>query len=115
MEVVVPELTPLSLLLLIIISLFILGGLTFLVGIVILAFRSSSKDVKTLAVQTSRLAQKGIAEDVAGLVGNASSLMEATNQLVRTTTGVGVFLTILGIVLMGAACWLALQILRAGV
>ncbi len=53
-----PELTPLSLLILIVISLFLLGAITFLVGIVILAFRSSNKDVKTLAVQTSRTRPK---------------------------------------------------------
>jgi len=56
------------------------------------------------------LAQKGIAEDVAGLVGNASSLLSATNELVRTSAGIGVFLAVLGVVLMAAATWLVLQI-----
>jgi hypothetical protein len=32
------------------------------------------------------------------------------NQMVRTAQGVGIFLIILGILLMAAASWLALQI-----
>lgn len=108
------SLNTLSLLLLIVVALFSLGMITFLGGVLILAFKSSNRDVKTLALQTTRLAQKGIAEDVAGLVGNASTLLEAANQMVRTTAGVGIFLSLLGILLMGSACWLALQILRTG-
>lgn len=109
------SLTPLTLILIIVIAVFFLGVVTFIGGILILTFRTNNKDIKTLATQTTRLAQKGIAEDVAGLVGNASALLEATNEMVRTTTGVGIFLTILGILLMSAACWLVLQILKAGI
>jgi hypothetical protein len=114
MEPVMQMLTPLSLLLLIVIAIFALGVITFLAGVLILSFRTGNKDIKTLAVQTANLAQKGIAEDVAGLVGNATNLLEATNDLVRTSKGVGVFLSLLGILLMAAACWLAIQILRSG-
>ena len=104
---------PLSLMLIIVVALFFLGMATFIGGVIILAFRTSNSDIKSLAAQTTRLAQKGIAEEVAGLVGNASALLEATNQMVRTTTGVGIFLAMLGLLLMGASCWLALQILQA--
>jgi hypothetical protein len=98
------------LLLLMVLALFLLGLATSITGIIILAIRSFGKDVQTLATQTTKLAQKGIAEEISGLVGNASMLLDATNQLVRTTAGVGVFLTLLGMVLMAAACWLALQV-----
>jgi hypothetical protein len=86
------------------------GLLITLTGILMLIFRTSSKEIQTLAAQTTKLAQKGLAEEVAGLVGNASSLMDAVNQLVRTTAGVGVFLTVFGLVMMIAASVLALQI-----
>jgi hypothetical protein len=102
--------TPFNLAVLIIGMLFLLGMITFIAGILILAFRASSGDVKMLVTQTARLAQKGLAEDVAGLVGNASNLVDAMNQLVRTTRGVGIFLTIMGTAMMGIACWLAIQI-----
>jgi hypothetical protein len=99
-----------QLLLIMALILFGLGLLTSITGIIILATRAAGRDLRTLATQTTRLAQKGIAEDVAGLVGNASALLDAINKMVRTTAGVGVFLTIFGLVLMGLACWLALQI-----
>jgi hypothetical protein len=90
--------------------LFLLGVACTITGIVILTVRVSSRDMRTLAVQTTRLAQKGISEDIAGLVGNASSLMAALNDLVRTTAGIGVFITIIGLVLMVTASFLALKI-----
>lgn len=95
---------------LMVIGLFLLGVLTLLVGIILLITRSAGKEVRTLATQTAKLAQKGIAEDVAGLVGNASNLLSATNELVRTSAGIGVFLAVLGFLLMAVATWLVLQI-----
>jgi len=91
---------------------FLLGMLTFIGGILILAFRTSGTDIQTLAAQTARLAQKGLAEEVAGLVGNASDLVDAMNQLVRTTRGIGIFLVVTGILMMGIASWLAIQLIQ---
>ena len=96
--------------LLMVMGLFILGAITLLVGIILLITRSAGKEVRSLATQTAKLARKGIAEDVAGLVGNASNLLGATNELVRTSAGIGVFLAVLGFLLMAAATWLVLQI-----
>lgn len=98
-----------SILLLMALILFLVGLGTMITGIVILATRAASKDMRNLADQTTKLAQKGIAEDVAGLVGNASTLLDAINQMVRTTTGIGVFLTVLGLIMCVAGCWLALR------
>jgi hypothetical protein len=95
---------------LMVIGLFILGAITLLVGVLLLVTRSASKEVRTLATQSAQLAKKGIAEDVAGLVGNASNLLSATNDLVRTSAGIGVFLAILGFLLMTVATWLVLKI-----
>lgn len=91
---------------------FFLGFLTFIAGIVILLFRPANADVKALITQSAALAQKGIAEDIAGLVGHVSSLMESLNQLVKTTSGVGVLLVILGVLLMAGSAVLALQVSR---
>jgi hypothetical protein len=99
-----------QLLLIMAVLLFGLGVVTSITGVIILATRAAGRDIRTLANQTTQLAQKGLAEDVAGLVGNASALLEAMNKLVRTTAGVGVFLTLFGLVLMALATWLALQI-----
>jgi hypothetical protein len=96
--------------LLMVVGLFVLGVITLLIGMLLLITRSAGKEVRTLAAQTAQLAKKGIAEDVAGLVGNASTLLSATNELVRTSAGIGVFLAVLGFLLMGVATWLVLQI-----
>jgi hypothetical protein len=93
-----------------VIGLFLLGIITLIIGIFVLIARSAGKEVRTLATQTAQLAKKGLAEDVAGLVGNASALLTATNELVRTSAGIGVFLAILGFALMSVASWLVLRI-----
>ncbi len=90
--------------------LFLMGAVCTISGLIILTVRVNGRDVRTLAVQTTRLAQKGLAEDIAGLVGNASGLLSALNDLVRTTAGIGVFITIIGIFLMISASILALKI-----
>lgn len=96
------------------IALFLLGLITTITGITILVTRTAGREVRTIAAQTTHLAKKGLAENMAGLVGNASALLDALNQLVRTTRGIGVFLTLIGIILMGSSfgftAWVAYQI-----
>lgn len=104
------DLTPLSLLFMTAVSVFSLGLVTFIAGIVVLVYRVAGKQMRTLATQTTRLAQKGVTDDVAGLVGNASSLLDSLNQLIKTTAGIGVFLCFLGLLMVAAAGWLAIQL-----
>jgi hypothetical protein len=68
------------------------------------------RDVREITGQTSRLAQKGLAEELSGLVGNASTLLAAVNDMVRTAAGIGIFLSLLGLALMALAAWLVFQI-----
>ena len=91
------------------ICLFILGVLSIITGVFVLIYKVMGEDLRAIATQTAKLAQKGIVEDVAGLVGNASTLVTALNQLVKTATGVGFFLNILGILLIAAAYYLIKQ------
>ena len=63
-------------------------------------------------MQTAKLAQKGLAEDVAGLVGNAANLMDSMNQLTRTTRGVGVVLVLFGSLMIAGSCVLAFLVYR---
>lgn len=90
--------------------LLLMGVVALGAGILTLVFRASGKDVHTIASQTLRLAQKGVADEVSGLVGNASALLDALNQLVRTATGVGAFLVLVGFILFGAAFYLVNQL-----
>ncbi len=99
-----------QLMLLMAITLFILGLLGVIIGIIILVTRTASQEVRTIATQTTRLAQKGLRDDIVGLVGNTSALLEALNALVRTTAGIGVFITIVGLLMMVASGWIAYQL-----
>jgi hypothetical protein len=90
----------------IILGFLIVGFISFMIGVIILVRRTLGSEVSAIAKQTSLLVKKGLAEEVAGLVGNASALLNATNELIRTSAGIGVFLTLLGVGLMVAASWL---------
>lgn len=92
------------------VALFFLGVCTLALGIFVLITKAMGKNVSVLSAQTAKLAQKGITEDMAGLVGNASALMTSLNELVRTATGIGVFLAILGLGLMASGYWIVTQI-----
>jgi hypothetical protein len=87
-----------------------LGLATFLAGTVIIIIKVFGSDVHTIASQTTKLAQKGVAEDVAGLVGNAAALLDSLNQFVKTTAGLGIFLIFVGMALFAAAFAILKQI-----
>lgn len=87
----------------------VLGAVALATGIFVLFRKVMGDELRVIASQTSRLAQKGITEEITGLVGNASALLEALNSLVKTTTGVGVFLTLIGFILMVVAYFLGLR------
>lgn len=91
-------------------ALLICGIVILGIGVYTLIGKLMGKELRTIADQTAKLAQKGITDDVAGLVGNARTLIEALNGMVKTTAGVGIFLVMLGFVLLGAAYALVLQI-----
>ena len=95
--------------LLMIASIFFLGMCTFLLGIFVLVSRTLNRDVRKLTNQTTQLAQKGITDNLTGLVGNTSALLDALHQLVKTTAGIGIFLTVIGLAMMAASYWLTLQ------
>jgi hypothetical protein len=95
----------------IVIAMAIFGVISLAAGLYILFHKVMGGELKVIASQTTRLAQKGISEEIAGLVGNASALLDALNQLVRTTTGVGVFMTLIGLILMVAAYYLGLHLI----
>ncbi len=104
------DLTPDKLLTIVTLVMLALGALSFISGFILLIRQAFSSAIETIAAQTANLAQKGIAEDVAGLVGNARGLVDALNQLVRTSAGIGLFLIVFGSLLILAAFILGKQI-----
>ncbi len=90
---------------------FLLGSITFLLGLAILMYGAWGKDLRTIADQTTKLAQKGLAEEISGLVGNASTLMTTLNDLMRTSNGIGFYLTVIGGLLMMLSSFVLLKTL----
>jgi len=90
-------------------SLFALGFLMVLFGLAILAKKAFGAEVQNLAASTSKLAQKGLAEDIAGLVGNASALMNALSDMIKTARGIGVFLILAGGIFIAASLLLLVE------
>lgn len=87
--------------------LFILGLLVMVISIFILTRQAIGHDIQTIAKQTTRLAEKGITENIAGLVGNASALINALHDLSKSNTGIGVFLVFLAITLLTTAYFIS--------
>ena len=104
------EITQADTLLIMAAALFFLGMCTLTMGLFVLVTRTMNKDIKNISNNASKMMQKGITEDISGLVGNASALLESVSSLVKTAAGVGIFLTALGLGMMASAYWLVLQV-----
>lgn len=91
-------------------ALLVCGIVMLGIGVYTLIGKLMGKELRTIADQTAKLAQKGITEEISGLVGNARTLIEALNSMVKTTAGIGILLLLLGIILLAAAYGLVLQI-----
>ncbi|HLE73225.1 MAG TPA: hypothetical protein VI688_03165 [Anaerolineales bacterium] len=91
-------------------ALFFLGMCTLAMGLFVLVTRTMNADIKNISSQAAKMVQKGLAEEMAGLAGNASALLETISQLVKTAAGVGIFVTALGLGMMAAAYWIVLQV-----
>ena len=88
----------------------VMGVITFLIGIVILAFKVRSDEFNQISAHTAKLMDKGIVENVAGLVDNTSNLLAKINEMARTKAGVGMFLILITFILLGAAYFLVTRI-----
>ena len=80
------------------------------IGVFTMIGKIMGKEMRTIADQTAKLAQKGLTDDVAGLVGNARTLIQVLNEMIKTTAGVGMFLIMLGIAFVIAAYLLVMKI-----
>jgi uncharacterized protein YoxC len=80
-----------------------IGVIVLGIGVYTLVKKVLGKELNTIAAQTVKIAQKGITDEISGLVGNARALIEVLNEMVKTTTGIGIFLVILGGLLMAGA------------
>ena len=89
---------------------YILGCMCVLLGIFVLVSRGYSKEIRALATHSARLGRKGMAEEVTGLVNSASGLVGALNSLVKTASGAGLFLILMGVGMIAASYWVVDQV-----
>jgi hypothetical protein len=80
-----------------------LGLISFITGFIVLLTRVLGKGITQIAKQTQKVVQKGITEEIASIIGNASVLIDSLNQMVTTAAGIGVFLMVLGVLLMAGS------------
>ncbi|MGH2582026.1 MAG: hypothetical protein ACRDFQ_03925 [Anaerolineales bacterium] len=95
-------------------AMFFLGMCTLTMGMFVLVTRTMNRELKGISTQAAKMVQKGVAEDIAGLVGNASALLDGVSQLVKTAAGVGIFLSALGLGMMAAGYWIVMQVSWGG-
>ena len=86
-----------------------LGLISFITGFIVLLTRVLGKGITQIAKETQKVVQKGITEEIASIIGNASVLIDSLNQMVTTAAGIGVFLMILGVLLMAGSFALFLR------
>jgi hypothetical protein len=86
-----------------------LGLITFITGFIVLLTRVLGKGISQIAKETQKVVQKGITEEIASIIGNASVLIDSLNHMVTTAAGIGVFLMILGVLLMAGSFALFLR------
>jgi hypothetical protein len=91
-------------------GLFLIGLVTFATGVAVLVIRSIGHDTRAISKSVVQLTEKGITDEITGLVGSASSLLTATRELIQTTKGIGVFLIISGAAFMLMGIMLTLYI-----
>jgi hypothetical protein len=87
--------------------LFALGLTSCIAGLWTILARQYQQALKRISAQSAKVSSKALTEaGLAPLIQSMSSLVEAINQLIRTSVGVGVFLCLAGVVLCIVAFWM---------
>lgn len=86
--------------------LFTSGMLSIAFGVWRLLAREFQGTMRALALQSTRIGQKAITDDVASVADSAARLIDSVNQLVRTSAGIGAFLTVFGMAQVLSGYWI---------
>jgi hypothetical protein len=75
------------------------GLLAIITGLIMLVAHPYRDEAKILAAQSARLGQKGIGDNVAVAAQSATALIEAVNNLIRTSSGNALIIITVGVLL----------------
>lgn len=78
----------------------LIGFLTLIIGLIILARKALSKEIEEVTEEAAKLAKKGLLSDVGNSLQSASFLVKEMTELIKTERGIGLTLIIIGIVLV---------------
>ena len=78
----------------------IIGFISLIVGLIVLAKKALSKDLEEVTAEASKLAKKGLLTEVGTSLQAASFLVKEMTELMKTTRGIGLSLIIIGIILL---------------
>ena len=78
----------------------IIGFVSLIIGLVILAKNALSKDFDEVTTEAAKLAKKGLLTDVGNSLQSASFLVKEMTELMKTTRGIGLSMVIIGIILL---------------
>ena len=87
-------------------SFFPVGLFSIAAGMLILIAGPYRQEAKILAQQSARISQKGLTDNISLVAQSATSLVEAVNNLIRTSSGNAVVLIVVGALFELAAYWL---------
>lgn len=87
-------------------SIFPMGLFAIGAGLLILIAGPYRQEAKILAQQSARISQKGLTGDISLVTQSATALVDAVNNLIRTSSGNAVVLVIIGALCEAAAYWL---------
>jgi hypothetical protein len=85
---------------------FPVGLFAIISGLLILMAGPYRQEAKILAQQSARLSQKGLTDNISLVAQSATALVDAVNNLIRTSSGNAIALVVVGALLEAAAYWL---------
>jgi hypothetical protein len=87
--------------------LFVLGLSSCVAGLWTILSKQYQQALKRISAQSAKVSSKAVTEaGLAPLIQAMSGLVQAINQLIRTSVGVGVFLCLAGVALCAVAFWM---------
>jgi hypothetical protein len=79
------------------------GLLAIVTGLVMLVAHPYRDEAKTLAAQSARLGQKGVGDNITVAAQSATALIDAVNNLIRTSSGNALIVIAVGVLFEIAA------------
>ena len=73
------------------------GLLAIVTGLIMLVAHPYRDEAKILAAQSARLGQKGIGDNIAVATQSATALIDAVNNLIRTSSGNALVIILVGV------------------